>query len=169
MAASFATAPSNDQAGIRKEVITFTGYTAGTLNGAAEHIFQLPRSGAQGLVAGNGWELIDVVLAVGVNTTHDMTTPLISATVEKNTDGGTTALATVPSLDNTAGTGRKTTRTAGTGIIPAVIHATQANRRFADDDVAFVTVLEAGSNGTDPSDVSVQLSFARIQDFDPLA
>ena len=169
MAASYATLQTNDQPGLRRDLFSATVFTAGTLNGSTEHIVGLPYSDREGDGAGNGWELIAVVLSAGVNTTHTDTVPQITATVEKNTDGGTSALATAPVIANTAGTGRRTTGAAATGITQAVMSATEANKRFADNDTAFVTITETGGSGTDPSDVSCTLTFARLQNWDPLA
>lgn len=164
MAAGFARVYSNDLHN-HFDFYSATVSAAGTLNGSVEQIVGFPSSSVGGVLAGNGWELVSVVVSAGVNTTH--TDGAITATVEKNTDGGTSALATAPILSDDAGTGRKTTFSAGTGITVGVVSATEANRRFADSDVAFVTLSESGSSGTDPSDVAVVLNFKRIQDYDP--
>lgn len=152
----------NDTAHTREDRIFFNGFTAGTQNGAVEYIFQLPDFGK-----GYSWKLVDVNISVGVNTTHS-SAGLINLTVEKNTDGGTSALTTSPSISDAAGTGRRTTANgAATGIIAAVIDDDEST--FDPGDTAFVTVLEAGSGGTDPSDVSVCLEFQRISNFTPTA
>ena len=78
-------------------------------------------------------------------------------------------LATDPILLNTAGTGARNTAVAGTGVTQAVVDATEADRRLADGAGFIVTVTEAGSGGTDPSDVYAIVTFARLQDFDPRA
>jgi len=168
MAASYGQRLSNDKQGVREDTFSATLYNAGALNGSFEGIVGLPYSGADGQTSGNGWELRAVILGAGTNTTHD-TTDSITATVEKNSDGGTNALATNPVLDSDAGTGAKNTASSGDGVTQAVVHGTEANRQFSDGDMAFVTVTEAGSGGTDPSDVFVTLTFARIQDYDPAA
>ncbi len=160
MAAGYATVITNDKGGRQNDKFFATVALAGTLNGSTEGIVVLP-------AATNGWELTDVVLTTGVNTTHT-TGVSFTATVEKNTDGGTSALTTNPALLDTAGTGRKTTATAGTGITPAVIK-TDGSKDFASYDAAFVTISEAGTLGADPSDVAVFLEFTRKQDFDPAA
>lgn len=160
MAAGYATVPSNDKGGLQNDKFRATVAVAGTLNGSSEGIVVLP-------AADNGWELTDVVLTAGVNTTHTTGTSL-TATVEKNTDGGTAALSTNPALLNTAGTGRKTTATAGTGITPAVIKS-DGSEDFASYDAVVVTLSEAGTGGTDPSDVALFLEFTRKQDYDPSA
>jgi hypothetical protein len=165
MAAGFAKVYSNDLHN-HFDFHTVTLAAAGTLNGAVEGIYGFPPSSVGGVLAGNGWELISAVISAGVNTTH--TDPGdITATVEKNTDGGESALETAPHLLSTAGTGRRTTFTAGTGITVGVPDTVEANRRFADSDVAFVTLSETGSAGTDPSDVAVVVTFKRIADYDP--
>lgn len=167
MSIQTAFSPSNDSTGKRADVFVATISAAGTLNGGVEGIVNFPPSGADGASAGSGWQLVSANVNVGVNTTHDTTSPLISLTVEKNTDGGTSALLTAPSISNAAGTGRKTTESgAATGIVPAVLSATASASIFADSDTAFLTLLEAGSNGTDPSDVSGKVVFVRLQDFD---
>lgn len=154
---------TNDRQGKREEVFVATAFTAGTLNGSTEHIVNLPPSGKDAVTAGNGWRLKKVVLDVGVPGTHADAS--LTATVEKNTDGGTSALTTAPVIAAAAGTGaRKTTNAAGTGITLAVIAA--AEQDFADTDRAFVTITETGSAGTDPADVSVKLVFVRLQDWD---
>lgn len=149
---------TNDQAGSRLDYFTATVFAAGTLNGSAEGIVGFPPSG------GNGWKLVDVILACGVNGTHADAS--LTATVEKNTDGGTSALATAPVIAAAASTGRKSTGIAGTGITAAVVED-DGSENFEDTDVAFVTMSETGSAGTDPSDVSATLVFVRKQDFDP--
>lgn len=174
MAAKLGLTPSLDKEGIVADFITVTVPAVGTVNGSIEGGVLLPFSGSvissaqvPSLATGNGWELLNVIVSVGVNTTH--TDGAITATVEKNTDGGTSALATAPVISDDAGTGFKTTAVAGTGITAAVVSATEANRRFADGDVAFVTITETGSGGTDPSDIFCALTFARLQDFNPNA
>lgn len=157
---------TNDDNGRRRDIFIADVSAAGTLNGSVERIVSLPPSAADGVSVGNGWELIAVDISVGVNSTW--TDGVITCTVEKNTDGGTSALTTAPSIEDAAGTGRRTTKAgAATGIVVAVIN-TAAND-FADSDEAFVTLTETGSagGGADPSDVSVRLVFGRVQDFDP--
>ena len=167
MAVSNAIYKTNDQNGQRVDTFVATVGTAGTLNGSVEGMITFPPSGADGVTAGNGWDLVKTDIMAGVNTTHT-TTVSITATVEKNTDGGTSALTTAPILLDTAGTGRRTTVSAGTGITVGV-PVDGAAGTFADSDVAFVTLTEAGTGGADPSDVCVRLVFARQQDFDPEA
>lgn len=163
MAVITAKTPSNDRLGTREEVFVATAFTAGTLNGSTEHIVNLPPSGKDAVTAGNGWRLKACILDVGVPGTHADAS--LTATVEKNTDGGTSALTTAPVIAAAAGTGaRKTTNAAGTGITLAVISSTEQD--FADTDRAFVTITETGSAGTDPADVSVKLVFSRLADFD---
>lgn len=163
MAAQFARVYSNDLHN-HKDLITFVAATAGTLNGAAEFVGAVPFSGVDGDAAGNGWELESVILGALTNTTHD-TAESITATVEK-TDGGTNMLATDPVITSLAGTGARTSL-AGTESVAAVVHGTQANRRLADGAGFIVTYTEAGSGGTDPSDVYVIVTFSRIADYDP--
>lgn len=148
--------------GYSNKLFVATVKYAGELNGSVEDIIGFPTSAG-------GWRLTRMSLAAGVNTTHD-TSASITATVEKNTDGGTSALDTAPVITNAAGTGRKvidSNDSNGTGLTKAVPTTTVANSTFADSDVAFVTLTEAGSGGTDPSDVSVVLEFTEVQDFDP--
>ncbi len=146
--------------GYSNKLYTATVYSAGALSGSSEHIVGLPTSAG-------GWQLTRVSLAAGVNTTHS-TAASITATVEKNTDGGTAALSTNPSITDAAGTGREvidSNDSSGTGLTPAVIDTD--NDDFVDSDVVFVTITEAGSGGSDPEDISVTLDFTELQDFDP--
>ena len=167
MAVQFAKIPTNDAAGQKTDTFCITVGPAGALAAAAEAKFVLPPSGADGISAGNGWVMAaPPLLDVGVNTTHTTSTPLVSATVEKNTDGGTSCLATIPQITNAAGTGRKTTAATATGITPAVLSATAADYTFADGDAVFVTLLETGATGADPEDVVLRLIFKRKADFD---
>ena len=159
MATQTAKLLTNDRAGYTTQKLVFSGGTPGTLNGATEFGFVLP--------AGS-WRLTEVTLAAGVNTTHTTSTPLITLSVEKNTDGGTSALTTAPSLDNTAGTGYKSTIATATGIVVGV-PKTDADGLFTQGQVAFVTLSETGASGTDPSDVFFNLVFTRDSDFDATA
>jgi hypothetical protein len=137
--------------------LVFQAFTAGALNGSFEACFVAPWAG----------ELDDnpVILSVGVNTTHD-TAVSITATLEKNGDGGTNMLATNPVLLDTAGVGQVDTAVAGTGVTVSAPSATVANKQFAKGDLLFVTVTEAGTGGADPSDVAVAVFAHRLQDAD---
>lgn len=158
---------TNDKQGKKVDTFCISVGAAGALAAAGEAKFVLPPSGADGISEGNGWILAaPPLLDVGVNTTHTTSTPLVSATVEKNTDGGTSCLLTIPQITNAAGTGRKTTAATATGITPAVLSATAADYTFADGDAVFVTLLETGATGADPEDVSLRLVFKRQADFD---
>lgn len=148
--------------GYSNKQFTATVYNAGTLNGAFEGIIGFPFSAG-------GWRLTGVKLAVGVNTTHS-SSATIGVTIAKNTDGGTTCLATEPAITDSAVGGRivaDSNDADATGVTIAVVHGTTANIDFVDSDVAFLTITEAGTGGTDPSDVSVTLDFTEKQDFDP--
>lgn len=166
MAAGNAYINTNDRNGQKRDIFVATVAAAGALNGAVEGIVSLPPSGADGISAGNGWELLKADIAVGVNTTW--TDGVITVSVEKNTDGGTSAFTTAPAIGDGAGTGRRSTAVDTTDVTAAVIK-TDGGEDFADTDVAFVTLSESGSagGGADPSDVSVRLVFGRKQDFDP--
>lgn len=153
----------NDTVQTRSDRIYFQGFNPSTQNGAVEYGFQLPHGGKS-----YSWKLVAVNISVGTNTTHD-TGGLINLTVEKNTDGGTAVLTTSPSISNAAGTGhRTTTNGAATGIVAAVIKS-DGEEIFDPGEIAFVTVTEAGSGGTDPSDVGVMLEFERVSNFTPTA
>lgn len=142
----------------KAEVKVFSSGTAGTLNGAAEYGFVAPEAGEL--------DARPIDISVGVNTTHSSSAS-ITASLEKNTDGGTSMLATAPVITDGAGTGFKTTAVTGTGITQSVRSATQANHRFAAGDVLFLTLTEAGSGGTDPSDVFFNIRWHPLTDNDP--
>lgn len=164
MAKVNAFSPSNDKSGKRVDLFVASVDVAGTFTGTAEKIVNFPPSGADGTSAGSGWQLLSANVNAGVNTTHSTATPLISLTVEKNTDGGTSALLTAPSVSNADGTGRVSTE-AGDGT-PFALSATASASVFADSTVAFLTLAETGATGVDPSDVSGKVVFVRIQDTD---
>jgi len=167
MAASYAFFSSNDKQGKRRDFISFHVSNPGTLNGAVEYIGSLPASGVDGQTLGNGWELVAAEVGALVNTTHD-TSESITATVEK-TDGGTSMLATAPVITAASGTGAQNSSDGGTEDVRGVPSATEANKRLADFGGFIVTLTEAGSGGTDPSDVYAVVTFARLQDFNPAA
>lgn len=141
----------------KAEVKVFTGGTAGTLNGATEFGFIAPEDGEL--------DTLPVVIRAGTNTTH--TDGAITATLEKNSDGGTSMLATAPVLSDDAGTGSKSTQAAGTGVTLSAPSATLANKRFEAGDLLFVTLSESGSGGTDPSDVFFAVRWHPLTDNDP--
>lgn len=157
MAVGLATVVTSDKAGKQNDKFSATVSIPGTLGASTEAIIMLP-------AATNGWELSAVVLAAGVNTTHS-TGGLVSATVEKNTDGGTSALTTNPSMDDTQ-TGRQTSANGLAGNTAAVIK-TDGGEDFASYDTAFVTVTQAGSGGAAALDTSVLVEFTRKADYDP--
>lgn len=165
MAASFVQFQSNDKAGQVRDLISFHISNPGSLNGSVEYIGSLPASGIDGRTLGNGWELVAAEVGALVNTTHD-NAESITATVEK-TDGGTSMLATAPVITAASGTGPQNSSDGGTEDVRGVAHAAEANRRLADYSGFIVTLTEAGSGGTDPSDVYAVVTFARIQNFDP--
>lgn len=140
--------------------LAFTGDApAGALPTATaiEYAFVMPFAG----------ELDDnpLILSVGTNGTHadfDLT-----ATLEKNGDGGTSMLATAPHILNDAGTGFRTTAAAGTGLTLSAPSATLANKRFAKGDILFVTLSESGSGGAEVADVGFVLLVHRLGDKDP--
>lgn len=136
--------------------IPFSGGTMGTLNGSTEFGFVAPWDG----------ELDDnpLILSVGTNTTHS--DGEITATLEKNGDGGTSMLATAPSILNDAGTGARNSAATATGITKSAPSATLANKRFSKGDMLFVTLSESGSGGTDPSDVAFVILAHRLGDVD---
>lgn len=142
----------------KAEPKVFSNGTAGTLNGAVEFLFVAPEAGEL--------DARPLDISAGTNTTHT-TTVSITATLEKNGDGGTNMLATAPVLLDTAGTGFRTTAVAGTGITQSARSATLANYRFAAGDILFVTLTEAGTGGTDPSDVGVAVRWHPLTDNDP--
>ena len=164
MAVGNAVLLTNDKSGKKQDRIYFSGGTPGTLNGSTEFGFVLPRDPNNGSDA--SWKLTDVILRVGTNTTHS--DGVITISVEKNDDGGTSALTTAPAISDDAGTGNRSTKAAATGITLAVVK-TDADGEFDEGDLAFVTLTETGSGGTDPSDVFFELEFTRQQDFNPTA
>lgn len=142
------------------ELSFFTGGTAGTLNGSTEFVFVAPCAGEL--------DARPIDISVGTNTTHSSSAS-ITATVEKNGDGGTDMLATAPVITDAAGTGQKDTATTGTGITQSARSATEANYTFAAGDIIFVTLTEAGSGGTDPSDVGFVVRWHPLTDNNPSA
>ena len=153
----------NDTVQTRSDRIYFYGFTTATLNGSTEHIWTAPAGGKS-----YSWRLKDIILSVGVNTTHD-TAASITVTAEKNTDGGTSALTTAPVITNAAGTGvASTAEGTVTGITPTVVKTT-SDAVFDPGQTCFFTLTEAGSGGTDPSDVSFVAEFERVSNFTPTA
>ena len=146
---------TNDHGGQKADKFFFSNGTAGTLNGATEFGFVVPEG---------TWKVTNVVLSAGTNTTHT-SADQIDVTVEKNTDGGTSVLTTTPKLTAEAGTGQRDTAAAGTGITVAVVDT--AENEVSEGDILFATLTEAGSGGTDPSDVFFVIELQRVTDLDP--
>lgn len=162
MAAASAKILTNDQQGYKVDRLVFTGGQPATLNGAVEFGFVLPTDPAGSSDA--SWKLKKANIRVGTNTTHS--DGVITLSIEKNDDGGTSALTTAPAISDDAGTGNRSTKAAATGITEAVVK-TDADGEFDEGDLCFVTLSETGSGGTDPSDVFFCIEFERQQNFDP--
>jgi hypothetical protein len=139
---------SNDgpNKGYANEVHVFEYLTSGNLtaDATAKVVAMIPPQLAGRIVA--------AYLSVGTNGV-DATNPLnLELDVLVN---GTSALTTKPKIDKTAGTGKKNTIAAGTGITVGVLDSTKTAVAAGDHITATLDITRTASPSTEIADVAV--------------
>ena len=146
---------SNDAQGITNDKTYLTYHKSGTITADATGIILMGSAPQAGKVT-NVWG------SVGTNGVDGSDTLTLGYSVKKN---GTAVCSTIPLINKTAGTGRKTTTTATTGITEAVIK-TDGTQIFAAGDTLSVDfdITRAGTPTTEFTDaaVTVEITFLAV-------
>lgn len=147
---------SNDSQGITYDKKYLTYHKSGTITADATIIVLMGAAPEAGAVTG-------VWGSVGTNGVDASDTLTLGFVVKKN---GTSVLTTTPLINKTAGTGRKTTTTATTGITSAVLK-TDGTQKFVAGDTLSVDfdITRAGTPTTEFTDAAVTVEIT----FDALA
>lgn len=146
---------SNDAQGITYDKALLTYHKSGTITADANLIILMGSAPQAGAVT-NVWG------SVGTNGVDASDTLTLGFNVKKN---GTTVLSTVPLINKTAGTGRKTTTTATTGITEAVLKTDGTQKFVAGDTLsADFDITRAGTPTTEITDaaVTVEITFEAV-------